>query len=196
MKIKRYIVFLIGIILIALGVNLLNIAHLGLAPWDAINFALGKQFNVSTGMCINVISMILLCIMAIWLKKRIKITCFFTAFILGFMIDCWNKVFINVTIDFIIIKLMVFLIGILIVAFGLAIYLSTHLPENTIDYVMVEIRNKYNMKTVTAKMVVDGICMIGALFCGGDIGIGTLMLAFGLAPLTGIFENKLKRYLV
>ncbi len=192
---KKYLFFVIGLMIIALGVNFALSSNFGIAPWDAINFGLSDLFNLSTGVCVNIVSVILLTLVALISKKRIHLQCFVTATVLGLGIDFFGIIFNGFEPTSMLIRICVFSIGLILISLGLCIYLSTNLPQNTIDYVMVVVKEKFKLRTMNAKLIVDILCIVVAVAFNGPIGIGTILLAFCAGPLVGFFEKRLGAYL-
>lgn len=192
-NLKRYSVFILGLLIITLGVSLMSKGNIGTGSWDAINFGLSKRFGRTPGFWIVVSSLVVLVLAAIIEKKGIKFTSFITATLLGVGINLWGTILNGVVINNMILKVSILLLGLLLVAIGLALYLITELPQNPIDYLMVVIKEKLRLTVGTAKLLVDITCIFIAIFIGGPIGIGTIIASFFLGPCVNIVYPRIER---
>ena len=78
-NIKRYIIFLIGILVMTLGVSLTVKSEVGAGAYDSINFGLANLFKISVSIAIWVTSFIVVIIASILRRKFLKLTTFVTA---------------------------------------------------------------------------------------------------------------------
>lgn len=192
-NLKRYSVFMLGLLIITLGVSLMSKGNIGTGSWDAINFGLSERFGKTPGFWIVVNSSVILVLVAIIEKKGIKFTSFITAALLAGGVNLWGVILNGVVIDNIIFKVSILLLGLLLVAIGLALYLITELPQNPIDYLMVVIKEKFSLTVGTAKLLVDITCIFIAIFIGGPIGIGTIIASFFLGPCVNIIYPRIEK---
>lgn len=95
--------------------------------------------------------------------------------------------------------------GIIIVAFAVALYLRTYLPQEGYELVVSEISNKFNLKMNKVKWIYDFIslslaiilmfCLFGK-FATNMIGVGTIITTIVNAPLIAffgwLFERKIE----
>ncbi|GAA0734039.1 hypothetical protein [Clostridium oceanicum] len=193
---KKYVEFLLGIFIMSFGAVLASKTNVGVAPWDAINFGLSKTFGImSTGRWIIFCSLIALIIAAFIEKKFIKITSFITSIIIGLFIDFWIYVLNPLVINGVLSKYLIFVVALVIVSIGLSIYLFPNLPAYPIDHLMVVFKNKFNLKIMHAKLLMDGICVIVALLFKGPVGIGTISFALLMGPGINLWQSILGKYL-
>lgn len=189
-----YITFLVGILIFTLGAALTIKADIGIGGWDAISVGLNSLFGISIGFWIIVASLIALIIAAVLKKEFIKLTSFITTALVGGCVDLWIGVTKNINVDTLLKQYILFFIGIIVVGFGVAIYLLPKLPENPIDHLMVTIKEKYNLKVMHAKLFVDLSCIIVALIFSGPIGIGTILATLIVGPAVNFFQDRIVGY--
>ncbi|EHJ01230.1 protein of unknown function DUF161 [Clostridium sp. DL-VIII] len=193
---NRIIIFVLGIIILTLGVSLTIKANLGAGSWDSVNVGLSNKFSLSVGSFGFIIAIIMTIIAGGLRKGRFNFYTLATAFVLSSCTDFWlivvSKIQFN---NGLIERLVCLLIGILILSVGLAIYLTPNLAPNSIDDCMMAFRQRFNLSVGVAKFLVDVLGIIIALIVSGPIGIGTIAITFSVGPLVNIAFNKLNAVL-
>ena len=185
----RYIVFLVGIVLATLGVTLTLKSDIGTSPWDAIGFGLNNSLGMTTGFWLVIASAFALIIAAVIEKRFPQILSFITAMLFGSGVDFWSSILRNLNATSILNKYLIFFLGVIITSFGVAIYLLPRLPANQIDHLMVTIKEKYNIKVMHAKLLVDSMCVFIAILFSGPIGIGTILATILVGPIVNVFQE-------
>lgn len=71
-KVKRYLVFLVGLFINALGVSLITLADLGTSPISSIPYVLSLNFPMTLGEFTIIFSMLLIVLQLIILRKNFK----------------------------------------------------------------------------------------------------------------------------
>lgn len=190
---KRYIYFILGICILTLGVSLIVISDMGAGSWDAINFGLSEFTNIRVSIVICGTSFIALILAAFLRSSFPNFLTFLTALVMGGFTDFWSSYLGEVVnLELYSEKLIVFLVGILLLSFGIVIYIESKLPPNPNDDLVIAIKEKFNIKLGTSKLIFDAICIILALSIGGPIGIGTILATFAVGPLVNIIGDKVK----
>ncbi|BCZ48694.1 hypothetical protein psyc5s11_47610 [Clostridium gelidum] len=191
-NIKRYIIFIIGILVMTLGVSLTVKSEVGAGAYDSINFGLANLFKISVSIAIWVTSFIVVIIASILRRKFLKLTTFVTAIIVGISTDMWVMTIKNIVFNTIFEKVFAFSIGICLISIGIAIYIIPKLPANPTDDLMVALTEEKGISIMKAKLTIDTICIIIAFALKGPIGIGTIIATVLIGPLIDII-NKLIR---
>ncbi|HAX72963.1 MAG TPA: membrane protein [Firmicutes bacterium] len=187
----RIIVFTIGLTILSLGAVLLSKTGLGISSWDAINFGLSGLFGLTPGTWVSISSLIVLSIAALMQRKMINLISFVIGIITGFFIDGWIYILAAMTLDTTLLQWGVFVIALLVLALGIAIYLLPKFPPGPIDFLMVVVKDKYHLKLMYAKLIIDFICLIVAFFARGPVGLTTILIAFLLGPLINLWQSIL-----
>lgn len=187
-KRTHLLLYIIGIVFMPLGVVLTINAHLGAGGYDALNFALGETLDINTSLAIYMTAIIAVVVAAIVRKGLPRITTFISSFFLGIFTDLWKQLLVNLEGNTFFISLILFIIGMLIIAFAVAAYIISVLPSNPTDDLVVALSEK-GMNLGMAKIGLDVLCVIVAIIMGGEIGIGTIICTFGLGPFINIFHK-------
>ncbi|MBC2456098.1 YczE/YyaS/YitT family protein [Clostridium beijerinckii] len=192
----RIILFILGIVVLTLGVSLTIKANLGAGSWDSVNVGLSNRFSLSVGSFAFIIAIIMTILAGMLRNGKFNFYTLVTAFILSGCTDFWlvivNKIPLN---NRLLERGICFVLGILILSIGLAIYLTPNLVPNSIDDCMMAFREKFNLNVGTAKFLADSLGIIIALIVSGPIGIGTIVITISVGPLVNVVFNKLNKIL-
>lgn len=193
----RIIFFTLGLMLLSFGISLIIKSGFGTSAWDAVSVGLFNKFNLSVGIWMNIVAIILVIASGIMLKKIPRFTTLITSIVLGGCLDFWLFCTREIIIDSTIFSVIVFLIGVAIMAFGVATYLISELPPNPLDYFMVCTHEKFNISIAKARTICEGIGFILGILLSGPIGIGTIIILIMVGPTIQFFlkyTNKIYKY--
>ena len=186
---KKYMIFLLGIAILTLGVSMTVKSDIGAGSYDSINFAIADILNTKVSLAISMTAFLVLII-----KGFIRITTFITSVIMGLFTDVWVKVVDLIPVDTILNKLILFIVGMILVCLGIALYMIPKLPTNPTDDLMVALTEK-KLSIKKSKMIIDIICIVLAFILKGPIGIGTIVLTFLVGPMVDMFYKILIKYI-
>jgi len=207
--VPRSIFFLIGMLVISLGVTLLTSANLGTSPIICIPLVLANAFpQLTLGTYASLFNVACVIGEIFVLRKRyqlIQLTQLIAALLLGVFIDMWDAV-----LAFIgwgvpgnyFLSLIVLIVGAEIMALGIAIerrYEAIHIPCNGIVEAIVMVTHK---DFGTIKIIFDIFCVLGALIIswvtmGKIVGVreGTVILVFLVGPFISLSCKLLTKVL-
>lgn len=184
---KRDVVFFVGgILILTLGIRIISMTNLGLAFSDALFIRLSEIFKIPLSIASLIVGFGTLLCASIIEKKRIRIECLLSSFILGLFVDFWmiflpwdgvNGAFLNI---------LLFIIGVFVLSMGVSIYLQPGFPPHPNDYLFMKISERFKISIFKSKIFMDGGFFILAFLIGGSIGIGSLFNTLCL----GVFINK------
>ena len=120
-KLKRYVIFLIGLFLNSLGVSLITKASLGTSPISSIPYVLSLSFPFTLGNFTIFFSIFLILLQLLILRKNFKLEHVLqipVSIIFGYFIDLTMLLFAWVNPQVYIMKIIYLLIGCLILGFG------------------------------------------------------------------------------
>lgn len=203
MKTRRIFMSLFGVIICAISVGIFKIAALGVDPFQSLMSGLDKLIPISFETLYVIVNVLLLTFSLIADRHYIGIATFINLFLLGYITQ-WTYAFLQTIIvnPSIIIRLLCLLVGIVIICFGSALYMTADLGVSTYDAVALILVNKWHIGQFKyIRIVTDVICVLigGGLFLLGGgkfseiptiIGIGTIVTAFFMGPLIEFFNQK------
>ena len=192
--IVRWSFFIVGLIVLALGVAMtIKGKLLGIGPWDVFHYGLTLQFGLTIGTWIIIVGFFLLLITVIFTKKMPKIGAFLNMILMGFFIDFFLWILPNT--NSLAGSALYLLIGVIIVGYGIGIYVSAELGAGPRDGLMILIVEKTGWKVQWVRNGMElSVLLIGWLM-GGPVGIGTVVSALLVGPIVGFSLPQCKALL-
>lgn len=203
MKSRRIAMSLCGVIICAVSVGIFKIAALGVDPFQSLMAGLDQLIPIRFGTLYVIVNAILLIFSLIVDRRNIGIATFINLFLLGyiteFTYDFLQKVIVNPSMA---VRLACLVIGIVVICFGSAFYMTADLGVSTYDAVAIVMSRKWQLgKFKYIRIMTDLVCVVLGIVCfllgGGQIsaiptvvGIGTIITAFFMGPLIDFFNNK------
>ena len=203
---KRTAMTLFGVIICAISVGIFKIAALGVDPFQSFMAGLDALVPIDFGTLYVIANAVLLLFALIFDRHYIGIATFINLFLLGYITQFTYAFLQTVIVDpSIQIRVACLVIGVVIICFGSAFYMTADLGVSTYDAVALIIVNTWKKgKFQYVRIITDIVCVIlgCALFimAGGTIGqiptiagIGTIITAFFMGPLIEFFNVHIAR---
>ena len=200
---------LFGVLICAVSVGIFKLAALGVDPFQSLMSGLDQLIPISFGTLYVIVNLILLSFSLLTDRQNIGIATFINLFLLGyvtqFTYDSLQKLF---PVPSLLFRIACLLIGIVIICFGSALYMTADLGVSTYDAVAIVLANKWKIaKFKFCRIGTDLICVIAGIIVfllgGGTIssiptivGVGTIVTAFFMGPLIELFNEKIARPLL
>ena len=192
--VKRSIFYILGLIILSFGVSLTIKSDLGAGAWDALNVGLSNTIGLTVGSWVFIVGIILIFVNAYLRKTKPDYLAVITIFLVGIFIDFWLlRVFPNWDPTGYALKFVVLIGGMLLLGFGIATYLQAKFPVVPIDNLMLALQDRLGFKLMTAKMTGELIALVLALLFGGPVGIGTIIVTFGVGPVIQLFFPTMEK---
>lgn len=203
---KRTAMTLFGVIICAISVGIFKIAALGVDPFQSFMAGLDALIPIDFGTLYVITNAVLLLFALIFDRHYIGIATFINLFLLGYITQFTYAFLQTVIVDpSIPVRIACLVIGVVIICFGSAFYMTADLGVSTYDAVALIIVNTWKKgKFQYVRIITDIVCVIlgCALFlmAGGTIGqiptiagIGTIITAFFMGPLIEFFNVHIAR---
>jgi len=203
---KRIGMSLFGVIICAISVGIFKIAALGVDPFQSFMAGLDALVPIQFGILYVIANAVLFIFMFIFDRHYIGIATFINLFLLGFITqftyESLQKVIVDPSMP---VRIACLVIGVVIICFGSAFYMTADLGVSTYDAVALIISNTWKKgKFKYVRIITDLVCVITgcALFiaAGGSFskiptiaGAGTIITAFFMGPLIEFFNEKVAR---
>ncbi len=198
----RVLIYIAGLFILAMGVNFSINSNLGVSPVNSLPYVVATMLDVDMGICVTGIFTILLLLQIVLLRKNFKwINIFQLAFtsIFGYFVDLGAVILGDFTLSTYFGQLVMMAIGIVLVALGVYLYVSTKLINMPCEGLAVALTEILKDKTFTQmKLRIDCtlvFCAIALSFValGGVQGIreGTILAAI----LVSIIITQIGKYL-
>ena len=209
MKTRRIMMSLFGVIICAISVGIFKIAALGVDPFQSLMSGLDKLIPISFGTLYVIVNLILLIFSLVVDRKNIGIATFINLFLLGYITEFTYEFLQTVIVNpSMFVRVGCLIVGIVIICFGSAFYMTANLGVSTYDAVAIVLAYKWKVaKFQYCRIATDLVCVIAGIIIfllgGGSlqeiptiVGIGTIITAFFMGPLIEVFNVKVARPLL
>ena len=207
--VKRILMSLFGVIICAISVGVFKIAALGVDPFQSFMAGLDKLVPLDFGLLYIIVNALLLIFALVFDRHYIGIATFINLFLLGYITQFSYQFLQTVIVEpSIFVRVICLVVGVVVICFGSAFYMTADLGVSTYDAVALIIVNTWKKgKFQYVRIFTDIVCVIlgAALFVlgGGKIsaiptiaGIGTIITAFFMGPLIEFFNVHVARPLL
>ena len=203
---KRIAMSAFGVIICAVSVAIFKIAAFGVDPFQSFMAGLDSLVPIKFGTLYVITNAVLLLFALIFDRHYIGIATFINLFLLGyitkFTYDFLKTLIVDPSIP---VRIACLVIGVVIICFGSAFYMTADLGVSTYDAIALIIVNTWKKgKFQYVRIITDLVCvLIGCslfLLSGGKLskiptiaGIGTIITAFFMGPLIEVFNVHIAR---
>lgn len=204
--IKRIAMSLFGVIICAISVGIFKIAALGVDPFQSFMAGLDDMIPISFGTLYVITNAVLLLFALIFDKHYIGIATFINLFLLGYITQFTYEYLQTIIVNpSIVIRVICLVVGVVIICFGSASYMTADLGVSTYDAIALIICNTWKKgKFQYVRIITDLVCVILGvglfLLAGGSVsmiptiaGVGTIITAFFMGPLIEFFNVHVAR---
>lgn len=175
-NIMKYIFYLIGIMMLTLGISLMIQSNLGTSPFDALLVGLSMHVGLTVGSWEIVIAILLIGCNAILARQRPEFLGLVTAFITGVGIDLWLFLWRDTLMPTVwYTQAICFIVGLVIIGLGTAIYLYVNFAPIPIDRLTLLLQKLMKTNLLIARTLIYFVFLVLAMLFHGPIGIGTVL---------------------
>ncbi|MCQ6273575.1 YitT family protein [Bacillus sp. V3B] len=181
----RFIIYLLGLLVMSLGIVLIILADLGPSPWDVLHVGLYYRVGLTIGSWSIIVGLIILIISALLSKSIPQSGAFINMILVGLFIDMFLMIpFLQTPTSFFG-KTLMFAGGLLINCYGMGLYISAQLGAGPRDSLMLAITSKTGWKVGRVRSVIEVLAFTIGWQLGGPIFWGTIV--YGI--LIGVFAG-------
>lgn len=199
LNIKTCLYMFLGNFLIGFSVSLLRLSSFGTDPFSCMNIGVSSHLQISYGTYQLLINLILFLPMICWFRRGLGIGTLVNMIGCGYIADFCTWLFDigNVTsqslIEFTMLRVLLMFIGILVVCFGVAMYMECDLGVAPYDALgqIVEKLTGGKMKFKWVRVLMDIACVLIGFVFGSVIGIATVITAFMTGPIVVWFRERI-----
>lgn len=200
---RRIAMSLFGVIICAISVGIFKIAALGVDPFQTFMAGLDKMIPIGFGTLYVIVNSVLLIFSIIVDRHNIGIATFINLFLLGyitqFTYDRLKEIIVNPSL---VVSVICLIVGIVIICFGSAFYMTADLGVSTYDAVAIVMSGKWKWGPFKyVRICTDLVCValgVGLFLLAGGApskiteiaGVGTIITAFFMGPLIDLFNRK------
>ncbi|MDN4606072.1 YczE/YyaS/YitT family protein [Sporosarcina highlanderae] len=172
----RWAFFVVGMMILSLGITMtIKGQRLGVGPWDVLHIGLYRNFGLTIGSWGIILSMVIVISTAVVLKEWTKLGTWLNLFLVGMFIDLFNWLIpdINTLTG----QVIIFTLGIGVMAYGVGIYVAPNLGAGPRDSLMLIFSEKLGISIKKVRTSIEVIVAIAGWLLGGPVGVGTVIIA-------------------
>ena len=192
----RILILLVGLTIAHLGVTLFLIADLGSDPFNVLVQGLLHVMQktplepvLTHGRLHMAICFLIILVLLVVDRSYIKIGTIICMFCGGPIIDFFNMILGKPlgSIQSLPGKIVMLALGCVILAYGMTMVIKSEAGTGPNDLVAVVISDKMHRKFSVVRILTDGAFVLLGFLLGGTVGIGTVICAFLVGPVAGVF---------
>ena len=181
----RTMAILVGLVLFGVGIALLFLAELGVAPWDILHDALAKLLDRRPGTVLIVLS-VPIAGLVVLLRQPIGPATIANTVIIGLVLDLVLAIVEPPSTMAMRVALVV--AAPIVVAFGSMLYLGGGLGAGVRDALMTALVGA-GLSTRAARTLIEASVVVIGGALGGAYGVGTLVFALAVGPSLQYFQR-------
>ncbi|MGM7635721.1 YczE/YyaS/YitT family protein [Bacillus sp. Hm123] len=189
----RLMIFTIGLLFMSLGIVLLIRADLGATPWDALHVGLYERIGLTVGTWSVLVGFFILAIASMYLREWPQFGAYLNMVLVGIFIDLFLHMPMIVTPSTFSGKLCMFVVGTIVMAYGMSFYLSAQLGAGPRDSFMLAVMKKTGWKVSHIRRGMEFIVLAIAWAIGGPVSFGTFLFSFIMGTAVGISLPQCQR---
>lgn len=178
-----------GFALCSIGIRFLITADLGMNPWGTFTSGLVNITGLSFGQLTQLVGLTIV-IVTLPIKSIPGVGTLLNMFFIGYFIDLFSELPFMITPDTFILQLIMCLVGLIILSYGIYVYLSCGLGAGPRDGLMIALIKITNSNATFIKPIIEVTVTILGLLLGGPLGIGTFIVAFFGGKILDLFFKK------
>ncbi|MED4055853.1 YitT family protein [Niallia taxi] len=182
----RTVIFIVGLLIMSFGIVLLIKADLGSAPWDVLNIGLFYQLGLTIGSWTIIVGFFVLFVSAVLSKTIPKAGAFLNMLLVGLFIDLFLLMPFMKTPEALFGRGVMFLLGLVIMVYGMGLYISAKLGAGPRDSLMLVLSQRLGMSISTTRFIMEAIVLFSGWLMGGPVFWGTVVYAIIIGKIAGI----------
>ncbi len=181
---RRVAQLFIGLVLFGFSIALMLRGNLGVAPWDVLSIGLTHWLPLSFGQITIALSFVVL---LLWIPvgERPGVGTLANAIVIGLAVDAslaWLPV-----VDDWAPRIALMLAGVVLNGIAGAVYIGAQLGRGPRDGLMTGLARRTGRSLRLVRSLIEVVVLLIGLALGGTAGLGTLVFALAIGPLTQFF---------
>ena len=172
--------------LVAYGVSLALMVRgdVGLAPWDVLHSGLTRYLPITFGEAVVLMSFVVL---LLWIPLREKpgLGTISNALVVGFAADATLAIL--ETPDSLVLRIALMVGGVVLCGLASAMYIGAQLGRGPRDGLMTGLARRTGLSLRLVRTGLEVTVVVVGLLLGGTLGLGTVLYALAIGPLTQLW---------
>lgn len=181
--------------ILSLGISMtIKGQKLGIGPWDVLHVGLYKNFGLTIGTWGIITGFIIIISTAAVLKEWPQIGTWLNMILIGLFIDLFNWLLPDITTMGA--QLLIFSAGVIVMGYGVGIYISPNIGAGPRDSLMLVLVKKTGASVKKIRTTLEVVVAIVGWIFGGPIGIGTVLIALFLGQIVHYTLPQCQKFLL
>ncbi|MCR5272964.1 MAG: hypothetical protein K6E13_08275 [Lachnospiraceae bacterium] len=198
---KTFFWMAFGVIVTGLGNALLRLSTMGTDPYGCMNLGISNHVPLTYGTVQALVGLLFFIPVLICYRHSIGFGTLANMLGLAYISDFF--IFVSQNMGYtpdnlsenLPARIVLMIVGIVFMAFGLALYMEADLGVASFDSLapMIEMWTKGKIKFSIARIIGDVSCMVIGFILGAIVGPATIIIAFGLGPMVAFFRGLIQK---
>lgn len=190
---KRMIYSLIGVLLISTAVSIFRYCDLGTDPFSCFILGICNLTGLSFGHVQVIVNVTLIASLYIFGKGFYGMGTVMSMVLVGYISDfLLSLVPVEVTSLPMVLRYLILLVGVLTTSFGISLYSHAKLGISAYDSMSFILCDRFKRLPLQyTRIAVDALLVLSGFFMGCVVGLGTLIVTFGVGPCVAFFLKKI-----
>ncbi|SDQ24303.1 Uncharacterized membrane protein YczE [Pseudoxanthomonas sp. CF385] len=185
---ERLLRLLVGLWLYGLAIALMIEGAVGASPWDVFHLGVSHHVPVSFGM-VMILTAVAVLLAWIPLRQMPGLGTVANTLLLGPFADL--NLALLPTPEGLPLRCAYLLAGVVLCAIATAMYIGAQLGPGPRDGLMTGLARRTGWSIRSIRTLIEVTVLVIGVLLGGVVGVGTLVFAFGVGPLTQLFLRHL-----
>ena len=178
---RRLPQLVIGLYLFGVSLAMMVLAGVGTAPWDVLHLGLVRHVPLTLGQAVIVMSFVVL-LAWIPLRERPGIGTVANAVLVGLSADATLWMFDAP--EGLVARVVLMLGGVVLCGFASALYIGAQFGRGPRDGLMTGLSRRTGLSLRLVRTALEVSVVVIGVLLGGVVGLGTVVYALGIGPLT------------
>ncbi len=178
---RRLVQMTVGLVCYGVSLGMMVGGAVGLAPWDVLHSGIATHVPLTLGQVLILASVVVL-LAWIPLKERPGLATIANPIVLGLSADATIALLGDV--DGLLDRVALMVGGVLLCGFASALYIGAQLGRGPRDGLMTGLARRTGLSLRLVRTALEVSVVLGGLVLGGIAGVGTVLYALAIGPLT------------
>lgn len=181
---RRLVQLFVGLTLFGLSMALVIRAGLGMIPWDVFHYGVATHVPLSFG-TITILVAVVVLLLWIPLREMPGVGTVANAFWVGVSADLGLHLFSEP--DPLVLQILMMVVGIVLNGLATALYIGAQLGPGPRDGLMTGLAHRTRFSVRAIRTTLEVAVVLAGWLLGGVVGVGTVVFALTIGPLTQLF---------
>ena len=184
---RRLVRLNLGLVLLGLGIAIMLEAGIGLGPWTVFHQGLSLVTGLSFGRVMQGVGLAVLLLSVLLTRTRPGLGTALNMLLVGPWVDFFRSLPVLPHAGSYPLGVAQFCLGLVLQGLGTGLYITARLGAGPRDGLVLGLSRGLNISVRATRTALELLVLVSGWLMGGQIGLGTLLFAFGIGPLMQFF---------